>query len=107
LKNIFFAPNSFEIESKSMAELEELIKFMHDNKFVKGEISGHTDDLNSDDYNMTLSLNRAKSIYDFLLSKGIEPTRLTYKGYGESQPAVPNVSDENRAQNRRIEFKIL
>lgn len=107
LNNIFFASNSYELEASSKAELDELVKFMQENPTVRGEISGHTDDRGSHEENMTLSLNRAQSVYDYLTQNGIEASRLEFQGYGETQPDVPNDSDENRALNRRIEFKVL
>lgn len=107
LNNIFFAALSYDLEDKSRTELDELVKFMSQNPEVKGEISGHTDDRGSDEYNMDLSLNRAKSVYNYLIQAGVDPARIKYQGYGKNQPAAPNDSEENRALNRRIEFKIL
>ena len=107
LKNIFFDINRFDLRPESMAELQKLIDFMKLNPTVKIEISGHTDDLGNDAVNQTLSENRAKSVYQFLSAHNIDPSRLLYKGYGKTQPLVPNISDENRALNRRTEFKII
>ncbi len=107
LNNIFFATGKWELEEKSKAELDELALFMMENPQVKGEISGHTDNVGDKKNNQELSLKRAKSVYDYLLQKGIEPNRLTFRGYGDSQPAAPNDTEENRQKNRRIEFKFL
>ncbi len=71
------------------------------------EISAHTDDKGSDEYNTKLSQHRAESVVRFLTLKGINKDRMLAKGYGESVPSVPNDSDDNRAKNRRVEFKIL
>jgi len=57
--------------------------------------------------NQVLSQNRAKAVYQYLVNGGISPIRLVYKGYGETQPILPNTSDENRSKNRRTEFKII
>ena len=71
------------------------------------EIGGHTDGKGSDGYNQRLSENRAKAVVDFLVSKGIDIKRLKYKGYGKSMPVATNDTDEGRALNRRVEFRIL
>jgi outer membrane protein OmpA-like peptidoglycan-associated protein len=107
LNNIFFASGSFELDPKSQTELDRLYNFMKNNAKMIIEISGHTDDIGSADANQQLSMNRAKSVYEYLEQKGIEKDRIRFEGYGESQPISPNDSDENRAKNRRIEFKIL
>lgn len=107
LNNIFFASNSFTLEEKSRTELDKIILFLQKNPSLVIEFGGHTDDVGSDKDNMDLSLKRAKAVYDYIVSKGIPASRLKYKGYGETQPMVPNLSDENRKMNRRIEFRIL
>ncbi len=70
-------------------------------------MSAHTDSKGSDDYNFKLSDNRARSVKEYLLSKGIDEKRIVSQGYGETRPVVPNDTDENRQLNRRVEFKIL
>lgn len=71
---------------------------------VDVEVSGHTDSVGSDQYNQSLSLRRAESVRDYLISKGISAERLTVKGYGESQPIADNATDEGRFKNRRVEL---
>jgi outer membrane protein OmpA-like peptidoglycan-associated protein len=107
LKNIFFDTNKYQLQPDSRAELQKLIEFMDLNPTVKIEISGHTDNVGNDASNQTLSENRAKSVYDFLISGKIDPSRMVFKGYGKTQPIAPNDNDENRAKNRRTEFKII
>ena len=70
-------------------------------------IEGHTDDSGSDAFNLTLSEKRAKSVADFLNSKGIDKSRITQKGYGETQPKYANDSEENRQKNRRVEIGVI
>jgi len=106
LRNIFFATDSYELKPESKAELAKLIAFMNDNPKVKIEIGGHTDDVGADDYNLKLSENRAKSVLDYLVKNNIPEKRLTFKGYGETEPIAENSNDENRQLNRRTEFKI-
>ncbi|MEO1654906.1 MAG: OmpA family protein, partial [Bacteroidota bacterium] len=107
LNNIFFDYNQYTLKDKSKAELDELVKFMKENPDVRGEISGHTDNTGDAKANQVLSLNRAKAVYDYLIAAGIQSERLTFKGYGASQPSASNDTEAGRAQNRRIEFKIL
>ena len=77
------------------------------NSNIKIEISGYTDNVGAKDKNQILSESRAKSVVDFLLTQQIAATRLTYKGYGDTQPINKNDTDEHRANNRRTEFKIV
>jgi outer membrane protein OmpA-like peptidoglycan-associated protein len=84
-----------------------LVNFMTKNATLKIEISGHTDNVGAKDKNQLLSENRAKSVVDFLVSKQIAGSRLTFKGYGDTQPINENDTDEHRANNRRTEFKII
>jgi outer membrane protein OmpA-like peptidoglycan-associated protein/tetratricopeptide (TPR) repeat protein len=107
LTNIFFDTNKFDLKSESIAELQKLLEFLTENPSIKIEISGHTDDVGNDQSNQVLSENRAKSVYQYLIDNKVDPARLVYKGYGKTQPIVPNTSDENRQQNRRTEFKII
>lgn len=107
LNNIFFETAKWDLQEKSKTELSRILKFMKENPSIKIEISGHTDDVGSDVANLELSKKRAQSVVEYLSKIGITPARLISKGYGETQPLNPNTSDENRAMNRRIEFKIL
>jgi outer membrane protein OmpA-like peptidoglycan-associated protein len=107
LKNIFFDTNKFDLKNESKAELQKLIEFLTLNPSVKIEIAGYTDDVGNDQLNLVLSENRAKAVYAYLSANKVNATRLIYKGYGKAQPIVPNTTDDNRAQNRRTEFKII
>lgn len=107
LNNIFFDVDSYALKDKSRTELNKLMSFLNANPNSRIEIGGHTDNTGSAEYNLDLSLKRAKAVYEFLIEKGINKTRLTYKGYGQSIPAFPNDSDLHRQMNRRIEFQII
>lgn len=107
LKNIFFETGKYNLKDESKSELNKLGDFLNLNPKVKIEVSGHTDNVGDDKMNQTLSLNRAKSVYDYLLNNGIAAERLTYKGYGETQPVESNDTDKGRAANRRTEFKVV
>lgn len=107
LNNIFFDVDSYALKDKSRTELNKLITFLKANPDTKIEIGGHTDDTGSADYNLDLSLKRARSVYEFLIEKDISKSRISYKGYGQTLPAFPNDSNLHRQMNRRIEFKII
>jgi outer membrane protein OmpA-like peptidoglycan-associated protein len=107
LNNIFFDTNKFDLKPESVAELQKLVEFLNVNPTVHIEISGHTDNVGNDQLNQTLSENRAKAVYQYLISSQVNPTRLVYKGYGKTQPIAPNTTDEGRQKNRRTEFMII
>jgi len=107
LNNLFFDVDKYELKQQSLTELNEIVKFLQNNKTVKIEISGHTDNSGTESYNQQLSLKRAASVADYLKKQGIDLLRISQKGYGSQRPVRPNDSDENRQLNRRIEFKIL
>ncbi|MFW5793005.1 MAG: OmpA family protein [Bacteroidota bacterium] len=107
LNNIHFASNSAELNSESFAELNRVVELIFTNPKVVLEIAAHTDDVGSDSYNMMLSERRAQSVVNYLLDNEVPGNNIIAKGYGLRNPAVPNTSDENRALNRRVEFKII
>lgn len=107
LKNIFYEIDSYELLDKSIVELTKLLEFMNNNLGLKIEISGHTDNIGTSEYNLSLSNNRAKSVYDYLVEKGISAERLSFKGYGESQPLSTNETESGKSENRRTEIKII
>ena len=107
LNNIFFDLDSYALKEKSYTELNRVSDFLESNPGIRVEISGHTDDTGSQDYNLNLSNKRAETVYNYLIEKGLSTEKLTYKGYGQTQPAYPNDSEENRSKNRRIEFSII
>ncbi|WP_436517512.1 OmpA family protein [Ekhidna sp. To15] len=107
LKNIYFEVDSYLINDKSLSEIENAFQLLKDNPEIIVEISGHTDNVGSHDYNQKLSELRAKEVHKRLVSKGISQQRISYKGYAETIPLMPNDSDINRKSNRRIEFRVL
>ncbi|RZL48636.1 MAG: hypothetical protein EOP00_08740 [Pedobacter sp.] len=106
LKNIFFDTNKYELLPTSMVELNILIELLKTNANVGIEIQGYTDNVGDVKLNQKLSENRAKSVYDFLINNGIDKQRLTFKGYGETNPKSDNATEEGRKNNRRTEFLI-
>ncbi len=107
LRNIFFETDHYALQEASYYELERLRRFMEDNPDVHVEIRGHTDSTGSFDYNMELSENRARSVYNYLTEQGISPGRLSYKGFADTRPLDTNETAEGRARNRRTEFRVI
>lgn len=107
LNNIFFETAKAVLLPTSQNELDGLIRILAENPSMKIEIRGHTDNVGSDASNQTLSENRAKAVVDYLAGKGIASGRLVYKGFGESSPVAGNETEEGRAFNRRVEFRII
>lgn len=107
LNNVFFETNKWELMPASMIELDRLVSLLKANLDKRIEIGGHTDNVGSDETNLTLSNNRAQSVVDYLIKNGIATTRLTAKGYGETMPVATNDTDAGRAKNRRTEFKVI
>jgi OOP family OmpA-OmpF porin len=99
---LLFDFDSAELRPESINELERLVKFMGDVPFATALIEGHTDSKGSDAYNMTLSDRRAKSVFDYLTSRGVDPARLSSIGKGESAPIADNATEEGRQENRRV-----
>ena len=107
LNNVFFETDSYQLRNESKTELDRLVQMLKDNASVKIEVGGYTDNVGTPAHNQTLSTNRAKAVYDYLLTNGIGKERLSYKGYGEKQPIASNETEEGRAKNRRTEFKVV
>ena len=107
LKNVFFDTDKFDLKQKSKIELDKLVNFMTKNNTINIELGGHTDNVGSAKSNQILSENRAKSVFAYLVEKGISADRLTVKGYGDTMPIADNTTEKGRAENRRSEFKIV
>ncbi len=107
LKNIYFDTDSSNIKTESFVSLNQIVQLLKDNPNIKVEISAHTDNIGGYDYNINLSQRRATSVVDYLISKGISKEKLEAKGYGETKPINTNDTEDGRAKNRRVEFKIL
>ena len=107
LNNIFFGYRKVEFDSSSQGELDRIVKLMKDNPKLKIEISGHTDNVGSHEYNLKLSTQRAESVATYLISKGINKSRIVSIGYGYNKPIADNSSETGRKLNRRSEIKII
>lgn len=107
LHNLYFASFQTTILPESEAALQQLYEMLAGNPEVRIRITGHTDDVGTDEDNQVLSEGRAQSVRQAMIERGIDPARIEAEGRGEKEPVVPNTSDENRAKNRRVEFVIL
>tara|TARA_Y100000748_G_scaffold71199_1_gene58370 strand:+ start:1066 stop:3033 length:1968 start_codon:yes stop_codon:yes gene_type:complete len=107
LDNIYYDLNKADIREDAALELDKLVVILNDNPNITVELSSHTDDRSTVDYNQDLSQRRAESAVSYIISKGISEKRMTAKGYGESQLIIPNAKTEEEHQiNRRTEFKV-
>jgi len=113
LNNVFFDFDKYNLRPESYVELDRVVGFLNEYPNIEIEMSAHTDARGADAYNMVLSDNRAKSVREYIISKGIAASRIISRGYGETKPVAdnsnPDGSDnpEGRQLNRRVEFKIL
>lgn len=107
LNNILFELGKAVLTTGSYFELNKLLLVLQDSPQMKIEISGHTDNTGNPVINAKLSTDRARTVVDYLVRKGIETARLSYKGYGSEEPVADNATVEGRAKNRRVEFKIV
>lgn len=107
LQNIFFETGSAELRPESRVELGQLKRFLEENSELKIRINGHTDNVGAEADNLALSEARARAVYDHLIRQGIAPSRLEYRGYGESRPIASNDSAAGRRRNRRTEFEAV
>ena len=106
LKNIFFETGKFDLQNESKSELDKLVELLNDNPNLKIQIDGHTDNVGQQKDNLELSNNRAKSVVGYLLSKGINQQRLSFKGFGATKPVADNNTETGRAKNRRTELYV-
>lgn len=104
LKSVQFEFDSTTLIDTSKEELNQLAEVLLKNPILKITINGHTDYLGKAAYNQKLSEDRAKSVADYLISKGISKNKITSKGYGKSQPIDPNEPEDAQAKNKRVEF---
>jgi len=106
LNNIFFEFDRSDLKPESEIELNKILAFIQQNQTVQVQINGHTDNVGSEQYNLALSEKRAMAVVNWLIDKGVDKTRLTYKGFGLNVPVATNDTDEGRALNRRTELQI-
>jgi outer membrane protein OmpA-like peptidoglycan-associated protein/tetratricopeptide (TPR) repeat protein len=106
INDIYFGFNKFDLTDESKFVLDQLIEFLSENPVICIQIQGHTDNIGKDADNLKLSENRARSVYNYLVLRGISQSRLTYRGFGKTMPVAENDTEEGRARNRRTVFVI-
>ncbi len=104
VQQIHFETKKSIIKRESYPILDAVVEVLQKNSSIKLEVQGHTDDVGTNKYNLTLSTDRAAAVRKYLVGRGVEASRLASKGYGEEVPIVPNDSAENRGLNRRVQF---
>ncbi|MFK7946178.1 MAG: thrombospondin type 3 repeat-containing protein [Saprospiraceae bacterium] len=107
VKGIQFETGKSIIKTSSYNTLDEAVSILNKYSGYFVSIEGHTDNVGNDANNMRLSESRAKACYDYLIKKGVSSSRMSYKGYGETQPKTPNNTPAGRAENRRVELKLI
>jgi outer membrane protein OmpA-like peptidoglycan-associated protein len=107
LEGVHFDFDKATLRPDAIVILDKAVGLLKSQERVVVEVAGHTDSVGSEEYNQGLSERRANSVKDYLISQGVSATRLTARGYGESQPVASNDTDAGRAQNRRVELIVL
>jgi OOP family OmpA-OmpF porin len=107
LRNVYFEYNKSRLTPESQTVLDRVADSLNSEPNVRVLLAGHTCDIGTDSYNQGLSEARANSVRQYLISKGVSGERMTSRGFGESEPAVPNTSEANRERNRRTEMRVL
>jgi OOP family OmpA-OmpF porin len=103
---VYKRQDKWDLRSESFVELDRVVDLLNENPAIEIQLSAHTDSRGSDDYNFKLSDNRARSVMEYIISKGIPASRLASQGYGENKPVATNETDDGRQLNRRVEFTI-
>src|SRR5690606_3092328 len=107
LDNVYFDTGKSTLKPVSNKTLNDLVEVLKLKKQMKFEIQGHTDNVGSDEANMKLSQERAETVRDYLISRGVAAERITAKGYGPTRPVADNAHEQGRAKNRRTSLKVL
>jgi outer membrane protein OmpA-like peptidoglycan-associated protein len=106
IRGIQFESDRDMIKAVSYPILDNVVNVMRNNPHYRLEIIGHTDSTGDESHNLDLSQRRAKAVKEYLVGRGIDPSRIRSNGYGSSRPVATNNTSEGRALNRRVEFKV-
>jgi OOP family OmpA-OmpF porin len=106
LDDVLFDFDRSTVKPEAAKILDRLVVFMDENKDKRVSLSGHTDNVGTDKYNQGLSERRVKSVRDYVVKKGVDGSRVTGQGFGESKPIADNKTKEGRSKNRRVEVKV-
>ncbi|MFN5415880.1 MAG: OmpA family protein, partial [Flavobacteriia bacterium] len=107
MNNLFFDKAKFELKPESYSELNRIIKIIKQHPELKIEISGHTDNDGVEIYNLDLSQRRAKAVFEYLITNGVDSAKLTSIGYGVTKPITDNSTEQKKAKNRRVELRFI
>ena len=107
LRNIQFETGKYDLLTSSFIEIEKIVRVLSDNPQLRVRIIGHTDSIGKEKDNLSLSLQRAKVVVAYLVSRGVQPDRLKAEGLGDQQPIGDNSTEQGRALNRRTELVII
>ena len=107
INNLYFRANKSFLLRESYEELDKVAAFLEDNPGIAVEIGGHTNGLPSHEFCNELSDARAKRVYDYFVEQGIPANRLSWKGYGKTEPIADNSTLQGRKKNQRVELKII
>jgi len=107
INQINFETGSSKLTAQDKVYLDEMVILMETNELINIRVNGHTDNVGGEEYNTSLSRDRAKSVHDYLKSKGIDSSRLSFAFYGSRRPIADNNTEKGRAINRRVEFEII
>ncbi len=107
LRGVQFDFDSSEIRSDAKPVLDRAVEMLGENGEVNVVVDGYTDSVGTDEYNLALSIRRAEAVYRYLVNRGIAPERLRVQGFGEARPVASNDTDSGRAQNRRVELRVM
>lgn len=107
LRGVQFDFDSSEIRSDAKPVLDRAVEILGENGEVNVVVDGYTDSVGTDEYNLALSIRRAEAVYRYLVNRGIAPERLRVEGFGEARPVASNDTDSGRAQNRRVELRVM
>jgi outer membrane protein OmpA-like peptidoglycan-associated protein len=105
--DILFDFNQIRLKAAVIPTLEKVVKILQKYAEYEVRVEGHSDDVGQQRFKEAIAKGRAKVVADYLISKGIDPARVSYRGYGDRKPLVPNTNEENRAKNRRVEIYII
>ena len=106
LDDVLFDFDKSNIKPEGAAILDRLVAFMNENKDKSVNLAGHTDNIGTEAYNQRLSERRANSAKDYLVKRGVDASRVSAQGFGESKPIADNKTAQGRAKNRRVEIKV-
>lgn len=106
MDNVLFDFDKTAIKPDGAKILDRLVAFLKENPDKKADLEGHTDSVGTDKYNQGLSERRTASVKDYLTKRGVDASRISMKGFGETKPIADNKTAEGRAKNRRVEVKV-